>query len=94
MSRAKKIIRENPKKKVEIIPVDYIKRYNHNVIKVTNITRDIRPTVLARAITNFLNSEEGAEQILLEDDAVITDIKKKKSVLKEKAKNLIANKYK
>lgn len=95
MSRAKKIVRENPKKKIEIIPIGYIKRYNHNVIKVTNITTDIRPIVLARAISHFLNSEQGAEQILLEDEAVINDIKKKKkSVLKEKAANLIANKYK
>jgi hypothetical protein len=95
MNQEKIIIRDNPKKKIIALPVDYDNKYNYNVLKVTNVTKDIRPIVLSRAITNFLNSDLGAKQILIEDDKIINDIKKKKkSILKEKAKNLIANKHK
>lgn len=95
MNKEKIIIRDNPKKKITVIPVSYDNKYNHNLIKVANVTKDIRPIVLSRTITNFLNSDLGAQQILIEDEKIINDIQKKeKSVLKEKAMNLIANKYK
>jgi hypothetical protein len=95
MNPEKIIIRNNPKKKIIATPIDFDSKYNHNLIRVANVTKDIRPIVLSNTITNFLNSEFGAKQILIEDEKIINDIKKKKKyILKEKAKNLIANKHK
>ncbi|MBL8017634.1 MAG: hypothetical protein JNK43_10210 [Ignavibacteria bacterium] len=95
MNSEKTIIRNNPKKKIIAIPIDFDSKLNHNLIRVANVTKNIRPIVLSNTITNFLNSEFGAKQILSEDEKIINDIKeKKKHILREKAKNLIANKHK
>ncbi|HAX50288.1 MAG TPA: hypothetical protein PK605_12510 [Ignavibacteria bacterium] len=95
MNQEKIIIRNDPKKKIIAMPIDFNSKYNHNFIRIANVTKDIRPTVLSNTISNFLNSEFGAKQILIEDEKINNDIKKKKKyILKEKAKNLIANKHK
>lgn len=95
MNQEKIIIRDNQKKKIIAIPIDFDSKHNHNLIRVANVTKDIRPIVLSIEITNFLNSDFGAQQILIEDDKIINDIKsKKKYILKVKAMNLIANKHK
>lgn len=95
MKKSEKILRENSKKKIVASPIEYDAKYNYNFIRISNITRKLRPIVLTRAIAHFLNSEFGLKQIIIEDEKIISDIKTKKEyILKEKAKNLIANEYK
>jgi hypothetical protein len=95
MASNKNILRENTKKRITTNPINFDVKHNYNFIRIGNITKKIRPIVLSRAITNFLNSRHGVQQILIEDEKISKDIKKKKKyILKEKAKNLIANEYK
>ena len=91
----KSILREIPKRKIEVVPIDYEFKGNFNLIRINNMSRLLRPIVITRAIENFLNSEEGLKEIMKEDDQVIKDIKiRKKYIQNELSKHLIANEYK